>query len=158
MSLNNVILFPMKSDIVTVCSGMFFNQWEVRCVCLSPKSPHLRLLSLLTVCLWMRSNTCHMSWKIKVQLFLEVCIMVLLCNSLHLVIVVIDSKLMQDFPSLCWNQHRPPTRRCIALIVSGGELRLKYSHQSSQPSHVEQTYLYRDVIGHRLWTCHSQSR
>lgn len=103
-----------------------FTQRVLCCICLSPKSPHLRLHSLLTVCLWISGNTCHMSWKATVQLFLEASMKVLLRNPLDLVFVTTDVKLMQSFLLLCWAQLRPPAWRCNAVIVSGGESSLRH--------------------------------
>lgn len=54
-----IILLPMKPDIVTVGSGMFFIQWVAGCA-LFLKSPHLRRHCLLNLYEWEVTHaTCH---------------------------------------------------------------------------------------------------
>lgn len=66
-SLSNVVLFPMKPDIVTVLSGMFFTRWEAGCVHISlpvpEKHPFEAPLFARSPFMNERGNTCHMSCK-----------------------------------------------------------------------------------------------
>ena len=58
-SLSYAVVIPMKPDIVTVRSGMFFTRWAAGCVHISllvPQKPPLRLHCLLTLSLWMNEK------------------------------------------------------------------------------------------------------
>lgn len=149
--IDDVVLFPVKLDIVTVHSGMFFTQWAAGCVHISllcslrvpEKPPFGARLFLLTLSFWMRRNTgrksCEsgahcFSWKCALELFL--------CSQGSLVVIEADVKRVQKFPSFCSKQHFTPKRGCYArLSDTNSSLSLYHTHTLCTQHHIQRSYI-----------------